>query len=662
MRRAGERIALLGPDGLADRAARLERELLASHPALRPHVELTRTCVLALPEVLSGQTTGLDVLFPAGSMAKVEAVYAGNSAADHYHGLLAARLADHVRAVAEEERHQPRILEVGAGTGSATRFVIEACAGMQPPPQLTITDVSRAFVARAEEESASRHPWITCAVFDVERAPGEQRLEPASFDAVYATNVIHATADVTVALGNAAALLRPGGLLLINEITQPSDFATLTFGLTSGWWRFRDAHRRLPYGPLLDVARWEDACRSAGLDMAGGLALPSAGGEPAARQCVLIARQPDPADPADPAVPAVPSDTGPELSPAEPELSRQALGYLRRVFADVLRFEESELDQDANFDAFGIDSLVTLNIIDRLQEDLGPLPSTLLFEHMTLRALTSHLVATHQTELMRVTGTAAPQQGPATVPETPIPGQPAQPAPDTAVPRRAVPPDSPGDTAAIAVVGMVGRYPGSPDLDTFWRNLRAGRRCVRDVPAERWDWREHFDERRAAPDRMYCRQGGFLDDVDLFDPGFFGILPQDAVAMDPQERLFLEASWTLLQDAGYLGRRREPRTGVFTGTMYGSYGQIAAANGWPRPLRRRALRVLGHRQPGVVYLRLPRAEPRRRLGVLVVGDRGPPRVREPAPRRVPDGDRRRGESHPAPGPLHRPFAAGDVVR
>jgi acyl transferase domain-containing protein/pimeloyl-ACP methyl ester carboxylesterase/acyl carrier protein/SAM-dependent methyltransferase len=600
VRWAGERMTVLGPNGLADRVARLERELLAARPALRPHAELIRTCVRALPDVLSGRASGLDVLFPGGSAAQVEAVYAGNSAADHYHRLLARSLADHARSVTDREQRQARILEVGAGTGSSTRFVLPACADLPEPPELMITDISRAFVTRAREEFAAGHEWVSCADFDVERPPGDQGLAPGTFDAVYATNVIHATADVTAALGNAAALLRPGGLVLINEITQPSDFATLTFGLTTGWWRFRDAYRRLPHGPLLDVRHWEEACRAAGLDVIDRFGLPSAGDDRAARQCVLVARLPETAVPLPTGVrpetavqpeAAVQPDpdagaAGPHPAPADTDLARPVLTYLRGIFADVLKFDESELDQNANFDVFGIDSLVALNLIDRLQEDLGPLPSTLLFEHLTLRALADHLAGTHRAELLRVTGTTAAPPPAQPTSAQPAPAEPAlaEGAPPSATQharRGGVSPESPQDASAIAVVGMVGRYPGSPDLESFWQNLRDGRSCVRDVPAERWDWRDYFDERRAVPDRTYSRRGGFLDGVDLFDPGFFGILPKDAIAMDPQERLFLEASWTLLQQAGCLGRRREPRTGVFVGTMYGSYGQIAAANGWP---------------------------------------------------------------------------------
>ncbi len=50
---------------------------------------------------------------------------------------------------------------------------------------------------------------------------------------------------------------------------------------------------------------------------------------------------------------------------------------------------------------------------------------------------------------------------------------------------------------------------------------------------------------------MYTKWGGFLTDIDKFDPLFFKISPKEAERMDPQERLFLETAYAALEDAGY---------------------------------------------------------------------------------------------------------------
>lgn len=132
----------------------------------------------------------------------------------------------------------------------------------------------------------------------------------------------------------------------------------------------------------------------------------------------------------------------------------------------------------------------------------------------------------------------------------------------------------------IAVVGVGGYYPGSTDMAGLWETLRTGADRVVEIPKDRWDWRTHYDERRGRDRKSYGKWGAFLDDVAGFDAPFFDVLPSDAEIMDPQERLFLEVVWSLLEETGYLGTAsHEKSTGVFVGLMYETYGRIAAT-GW----------------------------------------------------------------------------------
>ena len=135
---------------------------------------------------------------------------------------------------------------------------------------------------------------------------------------------------------------------------------------------------------------------------------------------------------------------------------------------------------------------------------------------------------------------------------------------------------------ALAVVGMSGRFPGAPDLRAFWHLLRDGTDAVRQVPAERWDWRAYDSERNAGDDTSYCQRGGFIEQVDRFDSRFFGILPREAQGMDPQQRLFLQCAWAALEDAGYppaqLAKRR---VGVFVGVGHADYPTLLRRDGVP---------------------------------------------------------------------------------
>jgi acyl transferase domain-containing protein len=136
----------------------------------------------------------------------------------------------------------------------------------------------------------------------------------------------------------------------------------------------------------------------------------------------------------------------------------------------------------------------------------------------------------------------------------------------------------------IAVIGMSGAYPGAGDLDELWQNLAAGRDCISEVPADRWDWREYYTEDRQKPGSHYCKWGGFIDGVDQFDPRFFHISPREAEAIDPQERLFLEHAWRAMEDAGYRRQdlQRGPeddlpgQVGVYAGVMFSEYPLFAA--------------------------------------------------------------------------------------
>ena len=72
-----------------------------------------------------------------------------------------------------------------------------------------------------------------------------------AYDVLFATNVLHATRDMGNTLQHCKALLRKGGLLIANELSTKTEFLTLTFGITDGWWLYDDVERRIPGSPIL---------------------------------------------------------------------------------------------------------------------------------------------------------------------------------------------------------------------------------------------------------------------------------------------------------------------------------------------------------------------------------------------------------------------------
>ncbi len=236
-----------------------------------------------------------------------------------------------------------------------------------------------------------------------------------------------------------------------------------------------------------------------------------------------------------------------------PAARRQALQSLaQESVAQVLGLEgeRSIIPPRRGFTELGMDSIMAVELKDRLQSALGKtLPATLAFNFPDLQSLTDHLSSLVETEGAR---------GP--VPEAESP----------------VDPDEP-----IAIVGMACRFPGGVDSpEAFWRLLRDGVDAISEVPGDRWDMSAWYDPDPEASGKMYVRAGGFLSGVDQFDPRFFGISPREAESMDPQQRLMLEVAWEALERAGQSPEGlRNTKTGVFVGISHSDYARLLLEGG-----------------------------------------------------------------------------------
>jgi len=140
-----------------------------------------------------------------------------------------------------------------------------------------------------------------------------------------------------------------------------------------------------------------------------------------------------------------------------------------------------------------------------------------------------------------------------------------EPAPGPAPRRRGLDAAEP-----IAVVGVAGRFPGATDVETFWRNLCAGKESVRFFAREELD---PSIPRAVCEDPAYVPARGVLDGVELFDAPFFGMSPLEAQLTDPQHRHFLEVAWHALENAGYVPEAAPGPIGIFGGMYNATYFQ-----------------------------------------------------------------------------------------
>lgn len=136
--------------------------------------------------------------------------------------------------------------------------------------------------------------------------------------------------------------------------------------------------------------------------------------------------------------------------------------------------------------------------------------------------------------------------------------------------------DSQARSTGIAIIGMAGRFPGAPDLDTYWRNLRDGVESVTFFERERLAAAGIPEQLLNEP--SYVRARGTLAGVDLFDAPFFGYSPREATIMDPQQRVFLECSWEALESAGYDPKGYRGLIGVYGGSTASSYMPLVYAD------------------------------------------------------------------------------------
>jgi acyl transferase domain-containing protein/acyl carrier protein len=125
------------------------------------------------------------------------------------------------------------------------------------------------------------------------------------------------------------------------------------------------------------------------------------------------------------------------------------------------------------------------------------------------------------------------------------------------------------DGSEIAIVGMACRFPGARNVEEFWSNLCAGKESLSRVSAE--DLRLGGLDPAVLDNPQYVPWAPFLDDIELFDAGFFGYTPLEAKLMDPQQRLFLECAWEAFEHAGYLPETYRGSVGVFTGAKTNTY-------------------------------------------------------------------------------------------
>ncbi|RKL41407.1 Compactin diketide synthase mokB [Fusarium proliferatum] len=206
-------------------------------------------------DILHGKKTSLEVLVPDGLLT---AMY------QEGHMLVGAypQLSNALRCLGHASPRL-RILEIGAGTGGATRVAMRALSclnGIKSYASYTFTDISPGFLTSAKS-SLEEFPDMEFSILDIEQDPEEQGYG-AVYDVVLASQSIHATASMKQTLANCRKLLKPGGRLILVESTRTRVLAGLLYGTMTGYWLGIDDDRS--EGPFMSIQKWDRRLKEVG--------------------------------------------------------------------------------------------------------------------------------------------------------------------------------------------------------------------------------------------------------------------------------------------------------------------------------------------------------------------------------------------------------------
>ena len=230
-------------------------DVSAVGPEIWAELGLTERCGPRFMDALTGTVTPQDVLFPGGSMEVVRPVYEHALGNVFYNACIVAA----VEAILEllPEERQLAALEVGAGSGGTASSVLPVVRGACE--RYVFTDVSEVFLRQARVRFAE-FSFLECALLNIDADPRLQGFSLRQYDAIVATNCLHATPFMRNTLRNCEQLLRKGGVLVANDLLSTTGLAQISFGMTDGWWLFAEVQdlERIGQGsPLLSWRQWQ---------------------------------------------------------------------------------------------------------------------------------------------------------------------------------------------------------------------------------------------------------------------------------------------------------------------------------------------------------------------------------------------------------------------
>ena len=263
---------------------------------------------------------------------------------------------------------------------------------------------------------------------------------------------------------------------------------------------------------------------------------------------------------------------------------------LREQISRLLKIGREKIESDANLADFGFDSISLAELASRLTKHYGiEITPAIFFGYSTVEKMTQYFLAVHpkaveefyQEDTGELEWIAGDDR--AGFPVTGV--GPRAPKPGLKKSRFVGRSFASHSTEPIAIIGISGRFPGARNIDELWNCLITGQDMIKEIPLERFDWRQYYGDARSEhggkdSGKTSGKWCGCIPGVSEFEPLFFEIAPVEAETMDPRQRLLLQESWKALEDAGYGTEQiKHQKIGMFVGAEQGDYQLIVQGEG-----------------------------------------------------------------------------------
>ncbi|OOF90932.1 hypothetical protein ASPCADRAFT_177909 [Aspergillus carbonarius ITEM 5010] len=210
-----------------------------------------------LAAVLRGEQDGLQLIFGTKEGQELVSWMYG----DESHNVTGYKqMLDFIQRLAHKLGSRPgplKILEMGAGTGGGTKWLLPGLANLGIPVEYTFSDISPAFLAQARRRF-KEHTFVQYRVHDIEKHPAEELVGTQHI--IIASNAVHATSNLQVSAQYMRKALRPDGVIMLLEMTRPQFAIDIVFGLFRGWWVFNDGRAHA----ITSEQRWETDLHAVG--------------------------------------------------------------------------------------------------------------------------------------------------------------------------------------------------------------------------------------------------------------------------------------------------------------------------------------------------------------------------------------------------------------